>query len=51
MPEFAYQDHWITNSAPDPTRRQELIGRCRVNWRDGFRRMLEERYADVPLVG
>ena len=49
-PEFAYQDHWITNSAPDPTRRQELIGRCRVSWRDGFRRMLEERYPDVPLV-
>jgi nucleoside-diphosphate-sugar epimerase len=49
-PEFAYQDHWITNSAPDPTRRQELIGPCRVSWRDGFRRMLEERYPDVPLV-
>jgi hypothetical protein len=49
-PEFAYMDHWITNSQPDPTRREELVGRCRVHWRDGFRRMLEERYPDVPVI-
>jgi len=49
-PEFAYQDRWITNSAPDPTRRQELVGPCRVNWRDGFRRMLAERYPDLLLI-
>ena len=49
-PTIEYQDRWITNSAPDATKRTELVGPCRVKWKDGFRRMLEERYPEVPLV-
>jgi nucleoside-diphosphate-sugar epimerase len=46
-PEIDYQEHWITNSAADPALRTKLIGPCRVNWRDGMRRMLEDRYPDA----
>jgi nucleoside-diphosphate-sugar epimerase len=50
-PEIDYQDHWITNSAADPALRTELIGPCRVKWRDGMRRMLEERYPEALVAG
>jgi nucleoside-diphosphate-sugar epimerase len=48
-PAIQYEDHWITNSPPDKTRRVELVGPCRVQWKDGFRRMLQERYPEVEL--
>jgi len=48
-PTIEYQDRWITNSAPDATKRKSLVGPCRVKWKDGFRRMLAERYPNVPL--
>ena len=46
-----YEDHWITNSPADKTKRVELVGPCRVHWKDGFRRMLQERYPDIELQG
>lgn len=33
-------------SAVDPTRRLAITGPCRVGWRDGIRRVLEELYPD-----
>ena len=48
-PTFDYQERWITNSAPSPAKRRELVGPCTVHWREGFRRMLADRYPDVPL--
>jgi nucleoside-diphosphate-sugar epimerase len=48
-PIIQYEDHWITSSPPDKTRRLQLVGPCRVHWKDGFRRMLAERYPDVDL--
>ena len=33
-------------SAADPTRRKAISGPCRVSWREGIRRVLEELYPD-----
>ena len=33
-------------SVADPTRRKTITGPCRVSWRDGLRRALEELYPD-----
>ncbi len=33
-------------SAVDPARRRTITGPCRVSWRDGLRRVLEELYPD-----
>jgi nucleoside-diphosphate-sugar epimerase len=33
-------------SVADPTRRQVIAGPCRVSWRDGLRRVLEDLYPD-----
>jgi UDP-glucuronate 4-epimerase len=34
---------------PDVTFMHEVLGRTTVGWRDGFRRMIEARYPDLPL--
>ncbi|MEZ4282847.1 MAG: NAD(P)-dependent oxidoreductase [Myxococcota bacterium] len=38
-------------SAVDPTRRKAITGPCRVSWRDGIRRVLEELYPDRVRAG
>lgn len=45
-PVFEYREFPNANigSASDNTRRMELIGPCRVGWREGLRRVFEERY-------
>jgi len=35
---------------PDTTRMHELLGRTRVGWRDGFRRMVAARHPELPLI-
>jgi nucleoside-diphosphate-sugar epimerase len=35
----------------DPTRRKAITGACRVHWRDGFRRVIEELYPDRVQPG
>jgi UDP-glucuronate 4-epimerase len=42
--ESAYWPLW-----PDTTRMHELLGRTRVGWRDGFRRMVETRHPELQL--
>lgn len=39
------------NRPSDPTRRIRLAGRCRVDWRDGIRRMIEALHPDWLLPG
>jgi nucleoside-diphosphate-sugar epimerase len=34
---------------PDVTHMHEVLGRTKVPWRDGFRRMIETRYPDLQL--
>lgn len=35
--------------AADPTKRDAVIGPCKVNWKDGFKRLIRDRYPDVEL--
>jgi UDP-glucuronate 4-epimerase len=37
--------------ASDNTRRESLIGRCQVHWRDGVRRAIAARFPDAVKVG
>jgi nucleoside-diphosphate-sugar epimerase len=41
------QEHGIPGRAMDNTRREALIGGCRVHWRDGFRKLAQARYPDL----
>ena len=43
--EGAYWPLW-----PDTTRMHDLLGRTRVPWRDGFRRMVEARHPELRLT-
>jgi nucleoside-diphosphate-sugar epimerase len=45
-PTYTYTEYpnSVKGSASDNTRRIELIGRCSTPWREGMRRMYEERY-------
>jgi nucleoside-diphosphate-sugar epimerase len=49
-PRIVYRDDARTPLWPDVTRMHEVLGRCEVPWREGFRRMLEARAPD-RLVG
>ena len=49
-PQIVYRDDAWTPLWPDVTKMHEVLGRCEVPWRDGFRRMLEARCPD-RLVG
>ena len=39
--------HAIPSAVTDVTRQQQLVGRCEVSWRDGFRRMVEASHPDA----
>ena len=44
-----YRDDWITSVATDNSKRIDLIGSCRVGWREGMRRMVEDRHPELQL--
>ena len=46
-PEFAVTDDTIPSACIDPTRMHERVGRTRVDWRDGIRRMVEARNPEL----
>jgi nucleoside-diphosphate-sugar epimerase len=48
-PTFRYTEETYPANTMDTTRMHEVLGRCQVGWRDGFRRLLEARYPDVVL--
>lgn len=35
--------------ATDNRRREALVGKCRVGWQEGFRRVMQQRFPDLPL--
>jgi UDP-glucuronate 4-epimerase len=49
-PIFEYTPDAHTPLWPDVTRMHEILGRTRVGWRDGFRRMIVARHPDLPLA-
>jgi nucleoside-diphosphate-sugar epimerase len=48
-PMFEYDPSVHTALWPDVTRMHEVLGRTKVPWRVGFRRMIEARYPELPL--
>ncbi len=48
-PIFEYSDEAHTPLWPDTTRMHETLGRTRVHWRDGMRRMVEARHPELEL--
>lgn len=49
-PIFTYTAAAHTPLWPDVTRMHEVLGRTRVAWRDGFRRMIEARHPEIGLT-
>jgi len=50
-PIFEYTPEAHTPLCPDVTYMHEVLGRTRVSWRDGFRRMIEARHPELVLSG
>jgi nucleoside-diphosphate-sugar epimerase len=48
-PQIVYDPVVHTALWPDVTYMHEVLGRTKVHWRDGFRRMIEARHPEVPL--
>lgn len=50
-PKFLPTEYTIGSVTTDLTRMHELLGRTRVHWRDGMRRMIQARHPEIPLRG
>lgn len=50
-PIFEYTPQAHTPLWPDVSRMHEVLGRTRVRWRDGMRRMIEARHPELELKG
>jgi nucleoside-diphosphate-sugar epimerase len=48
-PTFEYRAGAHTPLWPDVTRMHDILGRTKVHWRDGFRRMIEARHPELVL--
>lgn len=49
-PIFEYTPEAHTPLWPDVTYMHEVLGRTKVGWRDGFRRMIEARHPEITLT-
>ncbi|WP_077079860.1 NAD-dependent epimerase/dehydratase family protein [Mycobacterium numidiamassiliense] len=49
QPVFEYSPNAHTPLWPDVTRMHEILGRTKVSWRDGFRRMVQSRHPEITL--
>ncbi|WP_200828121.1 NAD(P)-dependent oxidoreductase [Mycobacterium sp. 3519A] len=50
-PVFTYTPDAHTPLWPDVTYMHDMLGRTKVHWRDGFRRMIEARHPELRLKG
>jgi UDP-glucuronate 4-epimerase len=50
-PEFGETENTIGSVTIDPSRLHELVGRTRVDWRDGIRRMVEALNPELLKTG
>jgi nucleoside-diphosphate-sugar epimerase len=48
-PRFEESDQAFNSFITENTRRRELVGNCKVHWRDGMRRAIATRFPHVPL--
>jgi len=46
---FEESDHAFNSYVTDNSRRRELVGDCKVHWREGMRRTIAARFPNVPL--
>ncbi|MBV9919468.1 MAG: NAD(P)-dependent oxidoreductase, partial [Pseudonocardia sp.] len=46
-PTFAPSESAIPSAAIDTTRQHELLGRCEVAWRDGFRDVVDALHPEL----
>ncbi|OBF30046.1 epimerase [Mycobacterium sp. ACS1612] len=51
QPVFMYTPDAHTPLWPDVTHMHDVLGRTKVHWRDGFRRMIESRHPELSLKG
>ena len=50
-PQYVESELTFDSFASDNTRRQKLVGACKVSWRDGVRSILARRFPDTIAVG
>ena len=50
-PKIVYSDEAYTSLWPDVTHMHEVLGPTQVHWKDGFKRMIQARYPNLPLRG
>ncbi len=48
-PKFVYTEDAYTPLRPDVSLMHEVLGRTKVPWKDGMRRMIQARYPHLPL--
>jgi nucleoside-diphosphate-sugar epimerase len=48
-PDIVYDERVHTALWPDVTRMHEMLGRTKVPWHEGFRRMIEARHPELPI--
>ncbi|MBM4462250.1 MAG: NAD(P)-dependent oxidoreductase [Chloroflexi bacterium] len=48
-PEFLHIPEAVRHIVTDNTRRRELVGDCRVKWREGMRQMIAARHPELKL--
>jgi nucleoside-diphosphate-sugar epimerase len=46
-PRFRYTEDTYPANRMDTTRMHEVLGRCEVGWREGFRRLIETKFPDA----
>jgi UDP-glucuronate 4-epimerase len=49
VPIFDYTEKAHTPLWPDVTYMHQILGRTKVPWRDGFRRMIAARHPEIEL--
>ena len=50
-PRFTYTEEAITPLWPDVTYMHQVLGKTKVHWKDGMRRMIQARHPDLPIHG
>ena len=45
-PKFDYTDNTLETVMTDNSRMREIVGPTKIDWKDGLRRMVEDRHAD-----
>ena len=50
-PKFKYTDSAYTGLVPDTTYMHEILGRCKVHWKEGMQRLIKGRHPELEIKG